>query len=39
MTVTVTRGAKRGTAGLTVARVVALATLAVAPRGPNPGGP
>lgn len=39
VTVTVTRGAKRGTAGLTVARAVALATLAVAPRGPNPGGP
>jgi hypothetical protein len=38
MTVTVTRGAKADAERRKVARAVALATLAVAPRGPNPGG-
>lgn len=38
MTVTVTRGAKGDAERRKVARAVALATLAVAPRGPNPGG-
>lgn len=37
-TVTVTRGAKTDAEPRKVARAVALATLAVAPRGPNPGG-
>jgi hypothetical protein len=37
MTVTVTRGAKRDAERRKLARAVALATLAVAPRGPNPG--
>ena len=37
MTVTVTRGAKGDAARRKLARAVALATLAVAPRGPNPG--
>jgi hypothetical protein len=39
VTVTVTRGATGAMARPKVARAVALATLAVAPRGPNPGGP
>jgi hypothetical protein len=38
MTVTVTRAAKTDAERRKVARAVALATLAVAPRGPNPGG-
>ena len=38
MTVTVTRGAKGDAERRKLARAVALATLAVAPRGPNPGG-
>ena len=38
MTVTVTRGAKRDSERRKLARAVALATLTVAPRGPNPGG-
>jgi hypothetical protein len=37
VTVTVTRGAKRDAERRKLARAVALATLAVAPRGPNPG--
>ncbi|HET7052127.1 MAG TPA: hypothetical protein VFI54_27905 [Solirubrobacteraceae bacterium] len=37
MTVTVTRGAKGDAERRKLARAVALATLAVAPRGPNPG--
>jgi hypothetical protein len=37
MTVTVTHGAKRDAERRKLARAVALATLAVAPRGPNPG--
>lgn len=37
MTVTVTRGAQGDAARRKLARAVALATLAVAPRGPNPG--
>jgi hypothetical protein len=37
MTVTITRGAKRDAERRKLARAVALATLAVAPRGPNPG--
>ncbi|HEV7175191.1 MAG TPA: hypothetical protein VGN29_06850 [Solirubrobacteraceae bacterium] len=38
MTVTVRRGAKSDAERRKLARAVALATLAVAPRGPNPGG-
>lgn len=38
MTVTVTRGSKGDAERRKLARAVALATLAVAPRGPNPGG-
>ena len=38
MTVTVTRGAKGDAERRKLARAVALATLAVAPRGANPGG-
>jgi hypothetical protein len=38
MTVTVTRGNKRDAERRRLARAVALATLAVAPRGANPGG-
>jgi hypothetical protein len=38
MTVTITRGANRDAERRKLARAVALATLAVAPRGPNPGG-
>jgi hypothetical protein len=38
MTVTVTRGNQRDAERRKLARAVALATLAVAPRGPNPGG-
>jgi hypothetical protein len=39
VTVTMTPGAAGATARRRVARAVALATLAIAPRGPNPGGP